>query len=235
MIYYKSCPIVVIPYAYSWYKYLINKKTRKRYLFFSIIFGSCLIISGTRANMLSGIMLPLIILLYYFLKIKKNILGFYLILMSSAIFFMYIIAKILTDLNESSFVIKSGHLYSYIKLFSENPIQMIIGYGPGSMFYSSGNGLMVSETELTYFEILRRYGLIGAFLILWIFFCPIIFMYQKIKNNKEYFPFFMGYITYLFIGGTNPLLFSSTGIIVLIQNYMFCDENNMKMAQNVLN
>jgi O-antigen ligase len=233
-IYYKSSPVVVIPYAYSFYKLLITKKTsKKRYFICSVVFCSCLIISGSRANMLTGLLVPLIIFLFYLFKNKKNLFGFFLFLVPIVMLGFVIIFKLLNDSNEASLLVKTGHMYSYIELFSENPLRIIMGYGPGSMFYSYGKMGMVSETELTYLEMFRRYGVVGALLLLWIFICPLIHLSQNLRNDKNYFPFLIGYIGYLFIGGTNPLLFSSTGIVVLIQYYMLCDKDNMKMAQCV--
>lgn len=85
------------------------------------------------------------------------------------------------------------------------------------MFWTDGwGGRYTSQTELSYLEIIRNYGLIGATVIIVLFFSP----FMSIVNNKKIstyykYSFSIGYLAYLFIAGTNPLLNCATGYLTL--------------------
>lgn len=220
MIFYNTSPLLVFPLAYYLDHVFVKQNSKKLILNLIIIISIILtlFLSGTRANLLS---LVLIIVFYfsYFIYLKSRRLfiilsGFY------GLFAIYGLAKIggvLFNAQELSNTIKFGHFVSYIELFSDNIGSYIFGQGVGSSFYSSGIHSMTNVTELSYLELIRIWGLPITILFVSILFIPI---FHQIKS-KKISPLFIAYLAYLFIAGTNPLLLSSTGMVVLV--YVFSE------------
>lgn len=219
MVYYKTSPILVFPLSHFCNK-LIRKQNKWSSLILSLIFFFSLIVSGTRANMLSAILIVLYYI-YRYVKEKKNALYS---IASISIVFTIIISFLLTlSLKESdeSSVIKYGHYSSFKSNIEDNPQYLIWGQGLGSKFYSEGIGAFTAQTELTYFDLVRFFGIPLTILFLCLIFYPIIYLYINKKINKETRYIVVAYIAYLFIAGTNPLLISSTGMLILMAMYSF--------------
>jgi len=216
--FYKTSPILVIPFAFSFYKALDTK--RKQYYLISMIFFLSLMLSGTRANLFSTVLILGLIFLnqiyknYFWKPIALFILQFFF---AAAIIITFMLLKEVEYSNQ----VKFGHIDSIIDLFRYHPLVLLVGQGPGSLYYSSGFKGMTHISELTYLEIIRMFGLIGGGIILFIFLLPLIIAYRSKKQLKNYFPFSISYLAYLFIGGTNPLLLGSTGYLVLATAYSF--------------
>ena len=97
-------------------------------------------------------------------------------------------------------------------MFSD-PKTLLFGQGLGSYFYSSGFGTETSITELTYLEFIRNFGLIIAIIYYGLLLYPI----RKLRNQtfKEMHFLILAYVAYLMICVSNPLLVSSSGMLVL--------------------
>jgi hypothetical protein len=124
---------------------------------------------------------------------------------------------------------KVGHYDSYIKLFMEHPQYLVWGEGLGSQFYSSGNADFVTQTELTYIDLIRWFGIPLAIILILLLLYPIIYFYlnKKVSQNNRYL--IVSYWGYLFIAGTNPLLVSSTGMLAVLTLFSalgVCDIEN---------
>ena len=68
-------------------------------------------------------------------------------------------------------------------------------------------------TELTYLEILRSYGLFGAVFVLALLSYPFRVLARREYHESHYV--LLAYLCYLIICVSNPLLFSSSGMLVL--------------------
>ena len=223
-IFYKSSPIIVFALAFSFSKYLIEK--RKKYIFFCILLFFNLILSGTRANILAALFIIFLIYLLYIKNIKRNEHIFYYVL-----YFSFIIIAALTILilinKDASYNVKELHFNSTIKLFITDPIRtFIIGFGPGTKFYSAGYGKFESQTELSYLELVRNYGFFCALIIIMVYLYPIFLMFK----NRKYLLFIyqsliVSYLAYLFIAATNPFLNSSIGYLTLAIFYYISIHN----------
>jgi len=230
-VFYGTSPISVISLSVA--LFFLFSKRRIKYFFHSCIFFLCLFFSGTRANMLSGILIVVFLTLFYLLYYKKSLLTFVVTFCSASLIGMTLIIRLLTDETNVSSHIKSGHSESTLLLFSENPLRFLfIGTGPGSTFYTTGFDEVTAQTELTYLELIRNYGLLFTLLIISILCVP----FLNIINNKHYdkllkFSLLLGYLSYLFIAGTNPLLLSSTGLIVFA--VMFYISNNNILREKI--
>lgn len=216
MFYYKTSPILVFPLSYYLFK-TINEKSKHVIInIIVIIFVSIsLFLSGTRANILSLLLILIFYTGYYIHKKSKT--AFYLGLIISFVLlliFVPIIAQILFDRQDYSNQVKFGHANSYLELF-ENSFVFLFGHGLGSSFYSEGTYSEVLNSELTYFELIRVWGLPISLVFVFNLMLPIfIEIYSRRITSM-----FIAYLAYLFICGTNPLLLSSTGMIVLV--YVF--------------
>jgi hypothetical protein len=218
MLFYKASPILVITLSYLMFDLLIKKEKKSRII--KIILSSSIVftlfLSGTRANILSAILI-LVIYLYWFVyrNSKYSFVLLTYIFCFSLILIIPSFIKVFFDPTEASNHIKSGHLKSYFDLFGNDPVQLIFGHGIGSSFFSNGLNKFVDVSELTYFEIIRIWGIVIASMFFVILCIPIVM--EIIRKKFDYL--FIGYISYLFICWTNPLLLSSTGMIVLVLVY----------------
>ena len=215
-VFYKTSPILVIFLSYS---YCFFWKTYKlKYLLSSLLFFIALIMSGTRANILSALLI--IIGIPIWVKIKNKV-----FIVSCAIFCVIFSALVLfSDKKEESLQLKNEQLVNSIEHIKSNKDIIFLGQGCGSCFYAAKTRPKCSITELSYIELLRMFGLLGALFIIFVFIFPLILMFRRKPLN--YIPFAIGYIAYLFIGGTNPLLIGSSGFSVLAIAYSFSFGNS---------
>ena len=121
--------------------------------------------------------------------------------------------------NEASNNIKIQHIKDYGELFKNSPKVLWIGQGINSCFYSSYYNNFIKATELTYFELLRIWGLPMSLLFVFFLIYPIIRFFAKYKQYYSYRYIPIAYLAYLLIAGTNPLLLCSTGMIVIVYVY----------------
>jgi len=216
--FYKTSPLLVFPLSYYLFQILIQGNVKLLFLKLTILLSIIvtLFLSGTRANIVSLALIILFYLSYYIYKKSRIVFvvltGLYTLL---AIYGLSIIGGILFNATEISNLVKFGHYISYIEHFSDHIGQFIFGNGLGSSFYSYGINRITNVTELTYLELIRIWGMPISIIFLLVLLTPILY---EIKA-KQFSHLFIAYIAYLFIAGTNPLLLSSTGMIVFV--YVF--------------
>lgn len=149
-------------------------------------------------------------------KVNKYI---YPILLIGGFILCLLIIILASDTQEISNTVKYGHLPSYTKLFEEHPSYLLTGQGPGAFFYSDGFNKYVMQTEWAYLELIRCFGICSV-LIIGIFIYPL-FAFWRNKEDILSFSIFGAYSVYLIVAGTNPLLLSSTGMLVLLISYSY--------------
>ncbi len=231
MVWYRTSPLLVFPLTYFLHILLIKKKRTNRTVNFLILFSIIftLFLSGTRANLLSLILILVIYTdIYLFHNHKKLfilynefvfVVGLYLI--SSALIILF-------SKNEPSNIIKYGHLVSYLQLFTTNPSILLWGQGIGLPFYSSGAQEAVFVTELQYFEMVRIWGIPITLVFICVLLLPIIEdLHAKSINHIT-----IAYVAFLFIAGTNPFLLDSTGMLVLV--YVFSNMFRKQMGNDFI-
>lgn len=219
MIYYKTSPVLVFPLSYYCSVVVRDGFTVKRMILISMFFV-CLLVSGTRANMLSALCV-ILYWIYIFLKEKKN--AFYSLVVFISMFTaitMFALSLSFKE-KEASAVTKYGHYVSLMNNFEEHPQYLLWGQGLGSRFYSIGKNGFTSQVELTYIELIRYFGIpLGLFFMIMIIYPMInIVINKKINAYNQYI--IPAFVTYLFICGTNPLLVSSTGMLIMIIMYSY--------------
>ncbi len=218
-IYYKS--FVALTFALFFYYYKIYNDRKHWYLtiFPVTILTFAFLVSGTRATMLLPFFVIAIVGYRSIGKLRRWKYAFYPMLMLFAIVFVVMIIVLASERGEASNTIKYGHLISYQHLFEHNPLYMLVGQGIGTRFYSQGFHRMTFTTEWTYLELLRQYGLFSIPILFTILF-PLKQMWQH-RRNSFCFGLMGTYVAYLLVAGTNPLLFSSTGMIIILSVYSY--------------
>lgn len=218
MVHYRTSPLLVFPLSYILHQVMIENNRKYLFLRLIVLFSIILtlLLSGTRANIISLLLIILFYIAYFIYKKSKIIFVFLCsIMLILSLYALPSLIGILFDKQEASNLIKYGHLISYIDYFSSNIFNLIFGQGLGMSFYSSGDNRLELTSELTYLEIVRIWGLPIAFLFISTLLLPII----KEIQSKSISSLFIAYIAYLFIAGTNPFLLDSTGMLVLV--YVF--------------
>lgn len=214
-VFYKTSPLLLFGISY-----LCSKKMS---VIKCILLLSCCVamfVSGTRANIFSTI-----IIITYFLwdKVIKNNKVFRTLFFSIAIIiivfaFPYVLGDVFFNKDEESLNIKLSLVDSYINLWNNYPMQLLFGSGTGSaMLNERGLSYLL---EPTYFELIRYFGIIAFPVVLFILvLLPVYYFIKSYKteqfNKVKYIA--VAYLLYISLEiSSNPLLISSTGMIVYV-------------------
>ena len=209
------------------YHTVFNQKTKRiRNTLILLLITFCFLISGTRTAILAPFFI-MALAIYTSIAHKSKVKYFlFPILFLFGTSLILLIITLALQNNEPSNAVKYGHLASYLNLFDSNPEYLLWGQGPGAIFYSEGFKEWVPQTEWTYLELIRNYG-VFALLILVVLISPLFRLY-KYRNNLFIFGMAVTYIFYLFMAGTNPMLISSTGMFIVLSIFSFTDSLNEK-------
>lgn len=220
-VFHKASPVLI--FALNHYLVLYLKGKQRKNGIYVLFFFSALFLTGTRANIFSAILVVCFIYLCFTLYEKKQLYKSVFIIVIFVGFALLGTVLLLTVKNSSS-VAKDGHIVSYISLFSENPSYFLIGTGPGSYFYTEGFGKAVTNTEISYLELIRMFGIFFSILIVCIYMYPF-FLIRKIENFEN-LSLAISYLAYLFIAGTNPFLIGPIGFMALWIAYIWLYKQN---------
>lgn len=215
-IYFWTSPLLILSVTYYAFRALKYKSIK----YFIICFINCygMYLSGSRVNQLMSIMSVLAILylyLYYSSRLNRYLLiGFTLIILPIIMYKILPYINLLFSAKELSNAIKLSYVKDYVDLFDSDIKILLFGQGIGTDFYVSTLKTRMFFTELTYFELFRKFGLIfGSIYILLLLYPCIAFL--NLKNKKNFVWLFVSYSFYLVMSFFNPFLFSSSGIIIL--------------------
>lgn len=202
-LYYKTGSLIIFSFIYNLYQY----KGPFRHLLSFILFLS-LFIAGSRTPMLVQV---LILFIYFY---DKKVLGHFLTIAASivvALAFVMVTYMLATQENEASNEVKYDNFESYVQDISEGG-HVIWGAGLGSEFYALGRGTKLSYSELSYMDILRMYGLPVGLCFIFLFFAPFFWLYRYFARSLFLKRYCWGYVLFLVLAGTNPLLLGSVGL-----------------------
>lgn len=203
-IYYKTIILAIVPLSFYFREFLFSPYKKIKNFVLTFLFSYGIFISGTRANLICLAFIVFSLLLYYSIKRKKGFLLIMIIILFLAS--SNVILKNFFDREEQSNTVKLGHYISYKEEF--NKMNLLFGHGAGTKFYSKGINQYTDITELTYMELFRRMGMIGfTFYMLFL-------LYPLFKLRKR-IDIIVWYSIYILAAGTNPLLFSSTGMLLM--------------------
>lgn len=214
----------------------------KRREFISVILYSLtIIVSGTRANIL---MLAFTVILYFcFLYQNRRVRLVFRIVCFALAIAILVDGRLVESIMDmfarkaSSDEVRDGHLKGIFEFWKEAPIKFLIGSGYSSEFYSYGIKNMTANVELSYWNLLRQVGLF-LFIPMMVMYLYPAFKLLKIKRHQE---IVLAYVVYLVIAYTNPFLYSSTGMTLLLYMYILyftskkeiCREKNILRCANI--
>ncbi len=234
-LFYKTSPILLFPLSYYFQKLFfsnrINKK-KKLYILAIILISISFVFSSTRANIIIFFILLFLYSMSYIYYNNKKI--FWI----SFLFCLLCVSYLITNsfhqfsLSEKSNSIKIQHFYDYIKLFESNTNILILGQGFNSYFFSTYYNDYINVTELSYFEIVRVFGLPVSILFILFLLYPIYILLKKYVQFYCFRYILVSYTLYLTIATSNPLILSSTGMIVIVYVYsiIFLNTSDFKKS-----
>lgn len=211
-IFFPTSPMLAIPIAYYVNLAIVSSQKRVSIILATInILG--MFLAGTRNNMFTAFFLPVVLII---LRSRNKVLTTMILFCIVTTFILYLSESILIMLDpaEKSNAIKLGLLNDYANIFS-NPIDLLFGQGLGSYSYwPSRNNSFYYITEYTYLEIVRNFGIIlGGFLIILMLYPILAAFYLQRSYNERHL--IIAYLFYLIMSATNPLFFSSLGMLIL--------------------
>lgn len=218
-VYYSSAPVLLIIFGYYYHK-LLNELNRRN-IIIVLALAMPLLIGGTRMLFLSllGIIYSISIFKLWNSKYRRTSILFSLLGVFSLVF---IVILFLSDKGESSLDNKTVLFNAFINHISIHPETLLFGNGVGATFDSLGvRGISAIQSEWTYLEFIRWFGLPLGMCFLSIYIYPI---YLIIKRRKELFgsgAILISYLFYLVLAGTNPYLYSSNGMLSLLIMYSY--------------
>lgn len=226
-IYFQISPLFIVALCFNIYNYL--KYRSNVYLCLIILNFLALLICGSRNNIIGAILAPF--LFYFFLS--KNIvlkLLISIILLFSLLFNFSNLVDLFSK--PDSDTTRINFMAEYLNIFS-NPTNVLTGQGIGSEFFTSSRGNS-SNTELTYFEIIRRLGIIFGIIQIFMMFFPIFYALLRKTANQW---IFLSYFIYLLMCISNPFYFNSSGMLllcfVLIEIARRKNNNSMQHIKNI--
>ena len=227
-LYFVVSPLLAIPLAKYSYDCIYIKPLNKTSTLLFLLNFIALILCGTRGNWILASTIPAFIYLKKF-DLKYIVTGLIILVSIYLIDFENVIQNLivnLTSVDEVSNSIKIGFIDDYMKIF-DNLRTILFGQGLGSYYYWNSRGYSFYITELTYFEIVRNFGIILGSIMMYLILLPLVKYKQMNGRNKA---FVKGYALYIFISFFNPLIFSSVGMLYLIPLI-----SNIYMANNKIN
>ncbi len=216
-IYYKS--FVCLMFALFYYYYHLRYAERHKWLYAlpAALFTFAFFLSGTRATMVFPFFMMVVVGYQSVVRMRAAKYVFYPVLLIGVICFLGLVLMLAMERGEESNAIKYAHLTSYKELFVQHPLYILLGQGVGTRFYSAGFHRLTFTSEWTYLELIRQYGVFCVLILITLLY-PFRMLWRFRKES-----FILGamctYSAYLLVAGTNPLLFSSTGMHVLLCFY----------------
>ena len=204
-----TLPFLYLPISLCYISFLKERKYIK--LLLLLILFATLVLGGSRGSILTAIVALVLITFVKFSN--KNKIRFLLV---SIPVFIFVGASILTnttvfDIKEASNAAKLGHVNSFWK--NLNLFNFFLGDGLGSYYYSEGAGGLKAYTEITPLDMLRYFG----FVLTPIMYMLIIFPIKSIRSYLgDNFIYFIVFFMYLLNSMTNPTMFNSYGLLVVL-------------------
>ena len=208
-------------YLYDW----MLRRSFKSFIIVLIV-SVPFLVSGSRVPILTPFACLFLIIAYKINHLRSRAIKLLFCFIPIVLFgiFIYVTYSLASDVTETSNIAKYGHIDSYLQLFDNHPEYGVWGQGVGSEFYTSGFGKMTDITELTYFEMLRVYGLFSL-IIMAVIVYPITKLW-KYRDNGIVYTIIWSYIVFLVSAGTNPKLLNTAGMIIVLVMYSFMDRVN---------
>lgn len=213
-IYFVTSPMLAISIAYYYHQARGAVRSREKLVCYMLAMISIVAmpIAGTRNNIAVALLLPLTLFVVYSKRrlLSAAVSGTFLLVL--VIIFLDQAAAFL-DPSEFSNNIKLALLDDYVHILSE-PLVLLFGHGLGAYDYWAARDYYFYTSELTYFELIRSFGIFGALTMLGLLLFPFVYT-SFVKRSFDQRHIILGYAFYLVMCASNPNLFSSMGVLIL--------------------
>lgn len=213
-VYFVTSPMLAISIAYFFDMARRATTIRARWACWGLTALNVLgmLLAGTRNNIVISLALPVLL---WFVHSRRKALAAVLAATVAALLGLIFINQLQAffDPTEYSNGIKLAMLRDYANILS-NPWTLLFGQGLGAYQFWEAKGIYFYITELTYFELLRNFGLFGATLMLGLLVYPALRLYVANRSSRER-SLAVAFGAYLVMCLSNPNLFSSMGILIL--------------------
>jgi hypothetical protein len=231
-LYFFGSSLLVVAVVYFSYHFMFSAGRAKLLNGFLLALNVCgMVMSGSRNNIVVGLMAPLLVFAWYRGNKTRITMATVLVAILLAGFASGIFQAMLSSADESN-ATKLDHLHDYVTLFADWRT-LWFGQGFGASFFSRAWGAQVSLTELTYLEILRNYGLLLSPLLFFLILYPLKALTDSEFRTDHYL--FLGYLGYLYLCTGDPLLLSSSGMLILaiVLVKVFCNSTQLSRASEL--
>ena len=212
-VYFATSPMLAISIAYYFDRAHSARRGARAVVLWGLLTINVvgMLLAGTRNNILVSLLLPTVLVFYY---ARNKVVGAFVSLTAVAGLVVVFARELEAFFNpsEASNRTKLAMVDEYIVILSD-PINLVFGRGLGA--YEDWEGRAVKYvTELTYLDMIRNFGLIGAAVMLGLLLFPVwhAFATNQSRTNKA---MAIGFTSYLGMCASNPNLFSSMGILIL--------------------
>jgi len=212
-VYFVTSPMLAIAIAYYFDKAWSAPNPGKAARFWGLVALNVagMFLAGTRNNILVSVLLPAVLFLYY---ARNKAVGALLSIGALAVLVAVFADQLdaFFDPSEISNSVKLRTLEDYAALLAD-PVNLLFGRGLGA--YEDWTGRAPNYvTELTYLEMVRNFGVLGAAVMFGLLLFPIwhAFVVTRSRMSKA---IAIGFASYLGMCASNPNLFSSMGILIL--------------------
>lgn len=209
ILFFKTTPLLLL---------LQNDYLKNGKYFRGFVVCIAMILSGTRANMLVSVFL--IFAHFIFAEKNKNAKRIFCIIAVVVVLLVarrvFALVKELFDAKSGGDDVRSGHLRGILAFWKQNPISLFFGAGFSSEFFSYGTNSYLSNVELSYWNLCRQVGFIMFIILMAMYLYPLA---RLLKYKKKYLSEIFAYAGFLIIAYTNPFLYSTTGMIILLYMY----------------
>lgn len=208
MLHHRSSPFLLVPLSLFFIDFLNFKKLSA--LFFVFVIFAAIVCSASRALMV----MALVSLSVLYFSHKNWSMRFLMIIISvpvvgSALYFLANETSMFSS-GEQSNSIKIGHLVSFFDVIDWD--MLTFGKGLGAYFFTEGYGGIVSQTEITWMDSVRFFGLPLSILLFLVLLLPV----RSIPLDSVSASSRLIMILYLVMSMSNPVLFNSFGFLVVL-------------------
>jgi hypothetical protein len=232
-LYFFGSSLLVVAVVYFSYHFMFSVGRAKLLNAFLLALNVCgMVMSGSRNNILVGFVAPLLVFAWYRGNKTRLTMAAVLLAILLAGISSGILQAMLSSADESN-ATKLDHLHDYVTLFADWRT-LWFGQGFGATFFSRAWGAQVSLTELTYLEIIRNFGLLLSPLLFFLILYPLKALADPEFRTDHYL--FLGYLGYLYLCTGDPLLLSSSGMLVLaiVLVTVFCNSTPISRSSGLV-
>lgn len=204
-----TIPFLYLPACLFFKDFLRTKKKITLLIVFFMV--ETMIVSSSRALVIGFVLCVTTLLFLKFKGLNRVIIGILIIFIISASFKYLYFNSSLFSIDEYSNSVKIGHTISFIHNLTFK--KFFLGDGLASYYYSSGISRYVAHTEITVLDMCRYFGFILTFILYYKLIFPVCGLISCKGVSKDNIVIFL---TYLIMSVTNPILFNSFGVIVIL-------------------